>query len=229
MVAPRTDPSSHGAPVPPGDAPLVPPGDAPPVPPGDAPPVPPGDAPLSGELTPELLLERTGAGDASAFRMLYERFSPRVFGLANRILRDPSQAEEVAQEIFLEIWQRAGRFDRSRGSATSWVMTLTHGRSVDRVRHSQASRARDLRATVDNFDRDVDSVADAVVQQAEAQEMRKCLDALTPLQRESVMLAYFGGHTNRQVGELLGAALPTVKTRMRDGLIRLRDCMGVPA
>jgi RNA polymerase sigma-70 factor (ECF subfamily) len=181
------------------------------------------------EATPESLLQRVSGGDQPAFAALYERFSPRVFGLANRILRDPSQAEEVAQEFFLEIWQRASRFDRARGTATSWIMTITHGRSVDRVRHSQASRARDLRSTVDNFDRDVDSVAESVVQHSDAAEVRECLEALTPLQRESITLAYFGGHTQREVGEMLGTALPTVKTRMRDGLIRLRDCMGVPA
>jgi RNA polymerase sigma-70 factor, ECF subfamily len=189
----------------------------------------PGAPPTFDEDTPELLLERVSAGDQPAFTALYERFSARVFGLANRILRDPSQAEEVAQEIFLEIWRRASRFDRAKGTATSWIMTLTHGRSVDRVRSSQASRARDLKSTVENFDRDVDSVADSVLQNSDAAQVRDCLDALTPLQRESITLAYFGGHTQREIGEMLDAGLPTVKTRMRDGLIRLRDCMGVAA
>ncbi len=189
----------------------------------------PGGLAGSGELSPEVLLDRVTTGDQAAFGALYERFSSRVFGLASRILRDTSQAEEVAQEIFLEIWQRAARFDRTRGSATSWIMTLTHGRSVDRVRQSQASRTRDVKSAVGSFDRDVDSVADVVVQQSDAAQVRDCLDTLTPLQRESITLAYFGGHTQREVGDLLGAALPTVKTRMRDGLIRLRDCMGVAA
>lgn len=190
------------------------------------PPVPDGPP---EDSTPESLLQRVSGGDQIAFAALYERFSPRVFGLANRILRDPSQAEEVAQEIFLEIWQRASRFDRARGTATSWIMTITHGRSVDRVRHSQASRVRDLKSTVENFDRDVDSVAESVVQHSEASEVRDCLETLTVLQRESITLAYFGGHTQREVGEMLDTPLPTVKTRMRDGLIRLRDCMGVAA
>ena len=181
------------------------------------------------EPTPEGLLELVSNGDRAAFSALYERFSPRVFGLANRIIRDSSQAEEVAQEIFLEIWQRASRFDRVRGTATSWIMTLAHGRSVDRVRQSQASRNRDLKSAVGNFDRDVDSVADSVVQNSDATEVRDCLETLTDLQRQSITLAYFGGHTQREVGEMLGAALPTIKTRMRDGLIRLRDCMGVAA
>lgn len=183
----------------------------------------------AGEATAEWLLERVANGDQQAFEQLYERFSPRVFGLANRIVRDPSQAEEVAQEIFLEIWRRASRFDRSRGSGTAWIMTLTHGRSVDRVRQAQASRARDLRATIDNFDREVDSVAETVAAHADAAQVHECLDTLTTLQRQSITLAYFGGHTQREVGEMLGAPLPTIKTRVRDGLIRLRDCMGVPA
>ncbi len=189
----------------------------------------PGEPVAGAEPTAEMLLERVSSGDQEAFSVLYERFSDRVFGLTSRILRDASQAEEVSQEIFLEIWQRASRFDRARGTATSWIMTLTHGRSVDRVRQSQASRNRDLKSAVGSFDRDVDSVADVVVQHSDAAQVRECLDTLTPLQRESITLAYFGGHTQREVGDLLGAALPTIKTRMRDGLVRLRDCMGVAA
>lgn len=189
----------------------------------------PGGPPASEDVTAETLIERVSSGDRSAFRNLYELFSARVFGLVNRILRDPSQAEEVAQEIFLEIWQRASRFDRGRGTAASWIMTMTHGRSVDRVRQSQSARARELKASIGNFDRDVDSVADSVVQYAEAGQVRDCLEALTPLQRQSITLSYFDGHTQKEVAEMLGAGLPTIKTRMRDGLIRLRDCMGVPA
>jgi len=185
--------------------------------------------PEPDDVTAEALVERTGNGDRPAFSSLYERFSPRGFGLANRIIRDPSQAEEVAQEIFLEIWQRASRFDRGRGTATSWIMTIAHARSVDRVRQSQASRNRDLKSAIGSFDRDVDSVADSVVQHSDAAEVRDCLETLTQLQRESITLAYFGGHTQREVGEMLGTALPTIKTRMRDGVIRLRDCMGVAA
>lgn len=190
---------------------------------------PPTMGELTDEATPEWLLERVSNGDQPAFAQLYERFSSRVFGLANRIVRDPSQAEEVAQEIFLEIWRRASRFDRTRGSGTAWIMTLTHGRSVDRVRQAQAARARDLKATVDNFDREIDSVSETVASHADAVQVHECLDTLTTLQRQSITLAYFGGHTQREVGEMLGAPLPTIKTRVRDGLIRLRDCMGVPA
>jgi RNA polymerase sigma-70 factor (ECF subfamily) len=190
---------------------------------------PPAVGDPTAEVTPEWLLERVSNGDQQAFEKLYERFSSRVFGLANRIVRDPSQAEEVAQEIFLEIWRRASRFDRSRGSGTSWIMTLTHGRSVDRVRQAQASRARDFKSAVDNFDREIDSVSETVASNADAVQVHECLDTLTQLQRQSITLSYFGGHTQREVGEMLGAPLPTIKTRVRDGLIRLRDCMGVAA
>lgn len=177
--------------------------------------------------SPELLLEGISTGSKQAFTELYNLFSARVYGLANRVLRDSNQAEEVAQEIFLEIWRRASRFDRGRGSGTSWIMTITHARSVDRVRQSQAARDRDLKSTIGSFDRDVDSVADSAVLHSDAAQVRACLDELTPLQRESIVLAYFGGRTQREIGQLLGVAVPTIKTRMRDGLVRLRDCMGV--
>jgi len=185
---------------------------------------------FSGEAqSAEDLLVRAGAADQDAFRSLYESFSARVYGLVLRILRDASQAEEVAQEIFFEIWRRAARFDRAKGSATSWIMTLTHARAVDRVRQSQASRDRDHRSSVDNFDRDIDSVSEAVLQREDSGRIRDCLESLTTLQRQSVTLAYFGGHTQREISELIHVAIPTIKTRVRDGLIRLRDCMGVTA
>ena len=100
---------------------------------------------------------------------------------------------------------------------------------LDRVRQAQAARARDLKATVDNFDREIDSVSETVAAHADATQVHECLDTLTTLLRQSITLAYFGGHTQREVGEILDAPLPTIKTRVRDGLIRLRDCMGVPA
>ncbi|WP_239020597.1 sigma-70 family RNA polymerase sigma factor [Nakamurella antarctica] len=144
-------------------------------------------------------------------------------------MRDPSQAEEVGQEVMLEIWRRASRFDASRGSALSWIMTIAHARSVDRVRSAQSASDRDQKYAVNTVERDVDVVADAVESSFERHQVRKCLEGLTELQRESINLAYYSGYTQAEVATALKAPLGTVKTRLRDGLIRLRDCLGVPA
>ncbi len=177
--------------------------------------------------SPEQLLQLTAVGRQDAFERLYDTFGARVFGLARRIVRDPSQAEEVSQEVFLEIWRRASRFDASKGSATSWIMTLTHGRSVDRVRSAQAASDRDAKVAHSSTERDIDTVVEAVESAFERKAVRRCLGTLTDLQRESVSLAYYSGYTYREVAELLTVPLPTIKTRLRDGLIRLRDCLGV--
>ena len=183
--------------------------------------------PLAEQLrSPEELMRLTALGQEAAFERLYDAFGARVFGLARRIVRDPSQAEEVAQEVFLEIWRRASRFDPHKGSATSWIMTLTHARSVDRVRSAQAATDRDLKHAQATTERDVDSVVEAVEASFERKAVQRCLGTLTELQRESVTLAYYSGYTYREVAELLTAPLPTIKTRLRDGLIRLRIAWG---
>ena len=172
---------------------------------------------------------RSGRGDESAFAALYDALSSAVFGLTRRVVRDPAQAEEVTQEVFLDVWRSAPRFDRARGSARSWVLTIAHRRAVDRVRSAQASTDRELRAAQRTGARDFDEVVEAVEARLEAQAVRRCLQALTDLQREAVNLAYYAGHTYAQVATVLSLPLGTVKTRLRDGLIRLRDCLGVTA
>jgi len=173
------------------------------------------------------LLSRVARGDERAFAELYDLLSPRVYGLIRRVLRDPAQSEEVAQEVMVEVWRNAGRFDGTRGSATAWVFTIAHRRAVDRVRSEQASNDRAQRVAASSVDTPYDDVVETATARIEQQQVRRCLDGLTDLQREAITLAYYNGNSYREVADLLGAALPTIKTRMRDGLIRMRDCLGV--
>jgi RNA polymerase sigma-70 factor, ECF subfamily len=173
----------------------------------------------------EPILAQVARGDDAAFGALYDQAAPAVLGIARRVLRDPAQSEEVMQEVLLEIWRTAARFDPSAGSAAAWIMTVAHRRAVDRVRSEQRAAERELRAATASIA--YDEVSDAAMTSLEHQRVRRCLDGLTDLQRESVTLAYYGGYSYREVAQLLGVAVGTVKTRMRDGLIRLRDCLGV--
>jgi RNA polymerase sigma-70 factor (ECF subfamily) len=164
-------------------------------------------------------------GDQSAFETVYDQFAGPVYGLVRKVLRDPAQSEEVAQEVLLDVWRTASRFDPDRGSASAWVMTIAHRRAVDRVRSENAATVREQKLIpVPEAGNDV---AELVEGELDRQRVLHCLDSLSPLQAESVTLAYYGGYTYSQVAELLDVPLGTVKTRIRDGLIRLRDCMGV--
>lgn len=181
--------------------------------------------------TPDLadLLKLSGRGDQAAFAVLYDAMSTRVFGLAVRVVRDPAQAEEVTQEAFLEIWRSAGRFDPGKGSPTAWMLTIVHRKSVDRVRSAEATTRRDTSYHQQNQAVDHDSTADAAHAALEARRVRTALGSLTPVQREALELAYFGGYTHTEVATMLDLPVGTAKTRIRDGLIRLRDTMGVGA
>ena len=183
----------------------------------------PGGASPGSDLAAQLTM--VARGDAAAFDAVFEQLGPSVYGVVKRVIRDPAQSEEVTQEVMLEVWRTAAKFDAERGSATSWVMTLAHGRAVDRVRSVQkdAERARRTAAA----DIPYDMVTEAVESSLERERVRRCLGSLTELQRETVTLAYYRGYTYGQVASLLGVPTGTVKTRMRDALIRLRDCLGV--
>jgi RNA polymerase sigma-70 factor (ECF subfamily) len=167
-------------------------------------------------------------GDPAAFGPVYDALAPVAYGTSLGVLRDADHAAEVTQEVMVELWQTAARFDPQRASARTWVTTLARRRAVDRVRAEQARRDRDQRdldTTLAHAPRDV--VLENVEQRLEGAAVRRCLESLSPVQREAVVEAYYGGMSYREVAERLGAALPTVKTRIRDGLGRLRDCLGV--
>ncbi|WP_066907643.1 ECF RNA polymerase sigma factor SigK [Millisia brevis] len=173
----------------------------------------------------ETLMARIVARDRDAFARLYDLTSAVVYGTVLRVLRDPGYSEETVQETYLQAWRHAERYDASRGSVSTWLVTMAHRRAVDRVRSEQSRGERDLRANAP--ERAFDAVAEAVVVRDDRRRVADCLDSLTDLQRQSVELAYYRGLTYREVAENLSVTLPTVKTRIRDGLQRLKSCLGV--
>lgn len=172
-------------------------------------------------------MARVAQGDRAAFAEVYDALSARVFGLVVRILVDRAQAEEVAQEVFLEVWRKAPTFDASKGSVVGWTLALAHSKAVDRVRASQSQRDRDLRIGVRDRQADVDVVSEAAEARIEGDRVREAMASLSAPQREAIELAYFGGLTQTEIAERIDTPLGTVKTRLRDGMIRLRSVLGV--
>ena len=195
---------------------------------------PSGDDPPAGAAAPTdtaaalvRLLRRSATGDEAAFGELYDAVAPRLYGLVLRVVRDPAQSEEVAQEAFLEIWRQSARFDPARGSALAWMMTIAHRKAVDRVRSAEAASRRDETWQATTQEVEHDSTAETAVGRLDAERVRRALGTLTPAQRGAVELAYLSGYTHTEVATMLDLPLGTAKTRIRDGLIRLRDTLGV--
>jgi RNA polymerase sigma-70 factor, ECF subfamily len=173
------------------------------------------------------LLTASARGDEHAFARLYDRTSSRIYGMVLRVVRDPAQAAEVTQDVYLQVWREAARFDPELGSVISWLLMIAHRRAVDRVRSARAATVREDRYAIAQADRPYDQVSERAHASLEAQRVRNALQDLTETQREAINLAYFAGYTHREVASLLDLPLGTAKTRIRDGLIRLRDALGV--
>jgi RNA polymerase sigma-70 factor, ECF subfamily len=168
-------------------------------------------------------MARAAKGDQQAFAEVYDATAGQVFGIVLAVLRDRAQAEEVTQEVYVDAWRTAVRFDVERGSVTAWLNTMAHRKAVDRVRSSERRTARELRHAEAGLphERSLDT-SDLVVDRDEAARVRRAVETLPDVQRDAVALAYFAGRTHREVAEQLQIPLGTAKTRIRDAMRRLR-------
>ncbi len=173
-------------------------------------------------------LHRVAEGDHAAFAALYDDLAPLVYGIAKRVVRDSTHAEEVTQEVFVDLWRLAARFDAGKGNVKSWAATIAHRRAVDRVRSEQAHRNRERTEAV-AMPAPASGPDEIAVDGDARQRAVSALGQLTATQREALELAYYGGLTHVEVADRLGIALGTAKTRIRDGLLRLRSVLGEEA
>lgn len=186
----------------------------------------------TGVAPDETLMELIGRGDTQAFEELYDRYVRGCFGLAMKIVREPSIAEEVVQDVFMKLWSRPGVFTSDRGKFSSWLLTLVHNRSVDKLRRLKAGAAGPV-LPLDATEAGETSLADLLADNAatpydqawtseQGRIVREALKALPHPQRETILLAYFGGLTQKEIAERLQEPLGTVKTRTRAALHQLR-------
>jgi RNA polymerase sigma-70 factor, ECF subfamily len=181
---------------------------------------------MSTEL--DALLRQVARGDSAAFAAVYDLTKTRVYGLVTRVLRDPGYSEETTQEVYLEAWRTASEYDSSKGSALAWLLTMAHRRAVDRVRAEQAGSRRESRYGAASADIAGDVVADSAIAGDERRRVTQCLEGLTDAQRQCIQLAYYEGLTYNEVSQRLAANLSTIKSRIRDALRGLRNCLDVP-
>ena len=175
----------------------------------------------------DALLRRVAQRDVDAFAAFYDDTRARVYGLVTRVLRDPGYSEETTQDVYLQVWNNACNYDSAAGTPLAWLMTLAHRRAVDRVRSEQAAGLRESRYGAANVEPPTDGVADAVIHLDERRQVTECLGSLTDIQRECIQLAYYEGLTYVQVSTRLSANLATIKSRMRDAIRGLRNCLEV--
>lgn len=168
------------------------------------------------------LIAGIAAGDEARFVRLYDATAGRVYGMAVRVVRDQGHAEDITQEVFAEVWNKARQFDPGRGTPLGWLLTLAHRRAIDRVRSEQSRRDRESHCLTMEVRRSYDDpVSDSVIAKDSGERVQANLDDLTHLQRQALQLAYYNGLTYRETAGVLGVSLSTVKQRIRGAMARL--------
>jgi len=182
-----------------------------------------GVVPSGSPSSDEDLLVAAGHGDQSAIGQLYDRFSGQMYGLAMRITQDASLAQDVVQEAFVGIWRNAARFDTGRASARTWIMSITHNRSIDAIRRRRPAQELPDPELPPPAALTSPDIWGEVAGRMDATRVRAAVLTLSPVQREAISLAYFGGLTQQEIADRTGAPLGTVKSRVRLGLMALKD------
>jgi len=172
------------------------------------------------------LLKRTGEGDRRSFEQLYERYSGVLFSTAFRILNDQTAAEDVLQDVFIQIWEKAPLYDASRGKPLTWAVTMTRNKAIDRLRSQQRrNRLRDeMETQASIFEEFSDRSSLDEVQSAEKGELiRRAVQQLSKEQRQAIELAFFSGMSQNEIAEAIGEPLGTIKARIRRGMMKLKE------